>query len=101
MGSKQYYDAVTALDPSVHDYYRLFFAPGVAHCFGGAGAYPHTTFSALRRWVENGTVPDVVNATSVADKQGLTFDRPLCPYPKKHYYDGSGDVQSRNRYYYK
>ncbi|KAE8449645.1 hypothetical protein EG329_007975 [Mollisiaceae sp. DMI_Dod_QoI] len=101
MGSKHYYDAVAALDPTVHDYYRLFFAPGVAHCFGGAGAFPDTTFSALRRWVENGTIPDIVNATSVADSQGLTFDRPLCPYPKKQYYDGTGDVRSRDSFYCK
>ncbi|CZR56675.1 related to feruloyl esterase B precursor [Phialocephala subalpina] len=81
MGSKHYYDAVTALNPSIHDYYRLFFAPGITHCFGGSGAFPDTTFAALRRWVENGTAPDIVNATSVVYGQGLTFERLLCPYP--------------------
>ncbi|KUJ17391.1 feruloyl esterase-like protein B precursor [Mollisia scopiformis] len=101
MGSKHYYDSVTSLDPSVHDYYRLFFAPGIAHCFGGSGAYPDTTFAALRQWVENGTAPDVLNATSISYTRSVTFSRPLCPYPQKQYYDGTGDVNSRESFYCK
>lgn len=46
-GSAHYYDAATAIDPQVSEYFRLFFAPGVGHCFGGPGAYPDTTFEAL------------------------------------------------------
>lgn len=101
MGSKQYYDAVTALDPAVHDYYRLFFAPGLAHCFGGNGAYPDKTIDALRAWVENGIAPEVLNARSFPNDQSVAFSRPLCPYPQKQYYDGSGDVKSGDSFYCK
>ncbi|KAF4630690.1 hypothetical protein G7Y89_g7442 [Cudoniella acicularis] len=80
-GSMHYYDAVAALDPSVHDFYRLFPAPGLLHCFGGSGAYPDGTFDALRKWVEEGVAPDALNATSV-DTTPI-INRKLCPYPKK------------------
>jgi len=57
-GGEHYYRAVMKLDPAVHGYYRLFLAPGINHCFGGAGAFPDTAFDAPREWVENGVAPD-------------------------------------------
>lgn len=83
-----------ALDPNVQDYYRLFFAPGLGHCFGGAGAYPDDTFDKMVKWVEHGIAPDTLNATSMPDSEGKTFNRPLCAYPKKQYYKDSGDTRS-------
>lgn len=65
-----YYDAVTALDPSVQDYYRVFLSHGLDHCFGGAGAYPATTFDAMRSWVEKGTSPETLAASTEADLEG-------------------------------
>ncbi|KAI0103911.1 putative feruloyl esterase [Nemania sp. FL0031] len=88
-GSEAYYDKVTAADPNVHDFYRLFLAPGVSHCFGGPGAFPDTTFDALRNWVENGIAPETLAATSVGTDP--IIHRTLCPYPKKQKYDGTGD----------
>ena len=29
---------------NVNSFYRLFLAPGVKHCYGGAGAYPKDAF---------------------------------------------------------
>ncbi|KAF1811428.1 putative feruloyl esterase [Eremomyces bilateralis CBS 781.70] len=87
--SEDYYDRIAAVDPNVQDYYRLFLAPGLGHCFGGSGAYPDTTFDALREWVENGIAPETVAATSVSTSP--VIKRPLCPYPKKQIYDGIGD----------
>jgi feruloyl esterase len=94
LGTKRYYDEVTAADPSVQDYYRLFYAPGVSHCEGGVGAYPDALFDNMVKWVEQGIAPDTVNATSPPDSEGKTFNRPLCPYPKQQYYKGSGDITS-------
>ncbi|KAF2194560.1 tannase and feruloyl esterase [Zopfia rhizophila CBS 207.26] len=75
--SRQYYDAVTAVDPLVHEYYRLFEAPGLAHCNGGAGAYPAGTFDALVEWVEKGIVPETLRATAPSNQSRI-----LCPYPQ-------------------
>ncbi len=71
----------------MHDYYRLFFAPGLEHCFGGSGAYPYSTFDTLRTWVENGTAPDTLSATTVSVSP--EFNRTLCPYPKKQFFNGT------------
>ncbi|KAK6614730.1 hypothetical protein H4I96_01051 [Botrytis cinerea] len=84
-----YYDSVTALDPTVHDYYRLFMSPGLGHCFGGSGAYPSDTFDTMRAWVENGTIPDTMNATFPSN---TAVKRTLCPYPLKQTHDGVGNA---------
>jgi hypothetical protein len=68
----------------------LFLAPGLNHCFGGNGAFPDTTFDAMREWVENGVAPDSLAATSV--NTSPIIKRTLCPYPKKQVYDGVGNA---------
>ncbi|KAI4599404.1 hypothetical protein KJ359_001846 [Pestalotiopsis sp. 9143b] len=88
-GSMHYYDSVMAADEDVHDFYRLFLAPGINHCLGGSGAYPDGTFDAMREWVENGVAPDTLAATSLNDSPN--FERSLCPYPKKQVYNGVGN----------
>ncbi|GKT42802.1 putative feruloyl esterase [Colletotrichum spaethianum] len=47
------------------DFSRFFLAPSVNHCFGGNGAYPASTFDAMREWVENGMAPDTLMASTV------------------------------------
>ncbi|KAF7933271.1 hypothetical protein EAE99_003156 [Botrytis elliptica] len=78
-------DSVTALDPNVHEFYRVFMAPGVAHCLGGPGAFPADTFDTMRAWVENGTVPDTMDSTFLSN---TAIKRTICPYPLKQTYDG-------------
>lgn len=73
-------------DPGVHDYYRYFEAPGLAHCAGGKGGQPTTTFDALRRWVENGTAPESL-PVEYAGANG-TNTRIVCPYPAMARYIG-------------
>lgn len=89
-GSTHYYDAVMAMDENVHDFFRLFLAPGINHCFGGNGAYPDGTFDAMREWVESGVIPDTMTARSVG--VAPTIQRILCPYPMKQVYDGTGNA---------
>ncbi len=72
------------------DYYRMFLAPGIAHCFTGPGAFPDTTFDALVKWVEKGVAPDSLPATSVGTNP--IIKRTLCPYPKREKYDGVGNL---------
>ena len=71
---------------------RLFLAPGVQHCAGGAGpssfgqggpsgAQPtHDLNAALERWVQQGLAPESIIATKL--EKGITVGtRPLCAFP--------------------
>src|SRR5262245_25873572 len=48
----EYFDAVTNKVPASKDSVRLFLAPGVLHCGGGAGPDRFDTLTALENWVE-------------------------------------------------
>lgn len=80
---------MTALHPDVHDFYRLFEAPGLGHCQGGIGGYPARSFEALVAWVEMGIAPEALEAINYANRTNL-----LCPYPKKAVYLGHGTEYS-------
>jgi hypothetical protein len=71
-------------------FYRLFRAPGVAHCAGGAGPQPQDLFGALVDWVENGAAPErILGRTTIG---GVPRTRPLCPYPQTAMYRGTGNT---------
>ena len=93
------------------DFARLFMAPGVGHCGGGVGPNrfnslsPRTAppadepgddvFAAVTDWVENGVAPRRIVATKYVDDdpaKGIAMQRPLCPYPQKAWYRGSGST---------
>jgi hypothetical protein len=74
-------------------FFRLFRAPGVAHCGGGAGPQPQNLFGALVDWVENGVAPESILAQNTSGGV-VTRTRPLCPYPQTAIYDGLGDPNS-------
>ena len=75
---------------------RLFLAPGMGHCQGGASALDSfDLLTAVVDWVEKGTAPDAVTAT------GRAFpgrSRPLCAYPKHAHYKGQGDTQDAKNF---
>jgi feruloyl esterase len=92
--SVQYYQRV--LDTlggasKVDGSYRLFMAPGMAHCGGGEGPNAFDAVAALEQWVEYGEAPDRIVA-SRATKGVLDRTRPLCPYPQVAIYKGSGST---------
>ncbi|MFD5466972.1 DUF6351 family protein [Kitasatospora sp. NPDC127059] len=73
---------------NVDDFYRLFLAPGTAHC-GLSGKTADLT--ALTAWVEQGKAPQTLPATlNTAD--GRTVSRNLCAYPLVSRYTGHGDI---------
>ncbi|HEU4391507.1 MAG TPA: tannase/feruloyl esterase family alpha/beta hydrolase, partial [Blastocatellia bacterium] len=78
-------------------FYRLFRAPGVAHCAGGDGPQPQNLFDALVNWVESGVPPDRILAQNIAAGV-VTRSRPLCPYPQTAVYNGSGDINDAANY---
>jgi len=71
--------------------YRLFMAPGMAHCGGGEGPNQFDMLAALEQWVEQGKAPDRVVAQG-RTSDGLERTRPLCPYPQVAEYKGSGST---------
>ena len=76
---------------SVQKFFRLFRAPGVAHCAGGAGPQPQNLFNVLVDWVENKKPPkSILSAVTTAGV--VTRTRPLCPYPQTAIYKGSGST---------
>ncbi|HZL96702.1 MAG TPA: tannase/feruloyl esterase family alpha/beta hydrolase [Vicinamibacterales bacterium] len=95
--SIDYYESVLSFFSSaggggnVPGFYRLFMAPGMAHCSGGNGPNTFDMQAALEQWVEGGAAPDRIVATralnGVVDRL-----RPLCPYPQVAVYNGTGDT---------
>jgi hypothetical protein len=93
------------------DFYRLFMVPGMAHCGGGPGPNafgqgvngPNPAdaaddiLTALDQWVERHDAPDKIVATKYVNddpKQGIAFQRPLCPFPQFAKYKGTGSTTS-------
>jgi len=83
----KYFEAVRDKVPAARESVRLFLAPGVLHCGGGAGPDRFDALTAMERWVEQGTPP----ASMIATKANQPLSRPLCPYPQLARYQGAGD----------
>jgi tannase/feruloyl esterase len=110
-----YYRKVTSVMGDVHDFYRVFMAPGMAHCYGGPGPNSfgngdnhgpvidakHDLLKALELWVERGVAPDKIIATKyVSDNpaKGIASQRPLCPYPQISTYNGRGRASDQSSF---
>jgi hypothetical protein len=75
---------------------RLYLAPGMGHCGGGAATLDtFDLLGAVVEWVEKGTAPDAVTAT------GRAFpgrSRPMCAYPNFAHYKGAGDIEDAKNF---
>jgi Tannase and feruloyl esterase len=100
LNSINYYESVVAFFdkqpfakpvPEVESFYRLFMAPGMAHCAGGTGPNSFDLQTALEQWVERGVAPEQVTATRSINGV-IDRSRPLCGYPKTAVYLGKGDI---------
>ena len=117
--SIKYYESVAAQMSgvgSIRAFYRLFLAPGMGHCGGGAGPNAvgaafglppsnrdpaHDVVSAVARWVEDGVAPETITATLYRDNdpaQGIAAQRPWCVYPATARLEGQGDRREANSY---
>jgi feruloyl esterase len=74
------------------EFIRLFMAPGVTHCAGGAGPQPTGLVEALLAWVEDGKAPETLLATRREQSGTISRSRPLCQYPQVAKYKGSGST---------
>ena len=89
---------------------KMYLVPGMGHCAGvgsvsgvaGPAATsnsvplpkPGQLFSALVDWVENGNAPSAITLTSADNSVG----QPVCPYPQKAIYSGTGSVTQASSY---
>jgi feruloyl esterase len=94
LNATAYYEQVVKTSrgsANISNSYRLFMAPGMAHCGGGEGPNEFDKIGALEQWVEKGKAPDQIIASH--SKNGVVDrTRPLCPYPQVATYKGSGSI---------
>jgi feruloyl esterase len=60
---------------------RLFLVTGMQHCSGGIGPDQFDTLSAIEAWVEHGTPPQAIPASTKPDSPA-PHSLPLWPYPR-------------------
>ena len=97
-GSINYYEAVAKQDPASRDFVRLFMLPGVLHCAGGPGPDRADWFRTIDEWVEKGVAPERVIATKAATTTTPARTRPLCAYPLRAVYSGSGSIDEEKNF---
>lgn len=108
---KEYYERAAhkmgGMD-QVQSFAKLFFLPGVGHCFQSDPNRKTTNYvdylSALEQWVEQGKEPTLLTAAhatgKVAAPDGIFMPpkaqigrtRPICAYPAQTVYKGSGNI---------
>ena len=93
-----YYGKVLATDPKAREYVRLFMLPGVLHCAGGNGPANVAWLRAMVAWVEQGKAPEQLVASKRDSTDRVLRSRPLCAYPKRAVYSGSGSTDDANNF---
>jgi Tannase and feruloyl esterase len=116
LSTVNYYENVIGKmgEKTAEDFVRVYLAPGMQHCGGGAGAtvlgaVPDTGAEpqrgiqpALERWVETGDAPTEIVATKYKNplnpQAGVAATRPICAYPKVARYKGSGSTDDASNF---
>ncbi|KAI8942319.1 hypothetical protein NX059_000398 [Plenodomus lindquistii] len=108
-------EAVNLTMDEMHEFFRLFYVPGMAHCIGGAGQgfigqpmvdrptsaefnnSQHNVLLALVEWVEDGRAPGSLIGTKFEGSQlvggKVESQRTHCVYPNISRWDGVGDTK--------
>ena len=84
-GSINYYERVQGRmggQAETAKFALLFLFPGLDHGFNGYGAKPTNHFDVLIHWVEEGKVPDKINAEVRDKSNNLVRSRSFAPYRK-------------------
>ena len=100
LASVAYFNRVAAANGGVSKIqanYRLFMAPGMGHCGGGAGPNDFDELAALEQWVEQGKAPDMIPASHSRDGK-VDRTRPLCSYPQVASYKGTGSIDEASNF---
>ena len=94
----KYYERVLSKNADAREYVRLFMEPGVLHCAGGNGPSNAPWLAAIVDWVEKGIAPEQLIATKQDSTGKAILARPLCAYPKRAVYKGSGSPNEANSF---
>lgn len=99
-GTVDYYNQVREkLGPGhTQQFVRLFLAPGVGHCGGGAGPQLTDPLSTLVDWVEHGNAPRTLDSARTGPDGKVTATRPVCLYPTVAKWTGAGDSVDGSTY---
>jgi feruloyl esterase len=93
-----YYERLKAGDPTAPEYARLFMMPGVLHCGGGRGADSAEWLGPITAWVERGVAPDRIVSSRKGEEGKAVRTRPLCAYPQRAVYSGSGSTDEEKNF---
>ena len=93
LGTVNYFNRVTKTvgAAKAEDNMRLFMVPGMGHCRGGDGTDDFDMIKAMERWAEDGKGPSSIPASRMREGK-VDRTRPLCAYPTKAVYKGSGST---------
>ncbi|TVY75885.1 Tannase, partial [Lachnellula suecica] len=74
---------------AVSDFYKFYSVPGATHCAANPlepnGPFPQTNLAVLIDWVENGIVPETLNAT-VLQGEYIGENRQICEWPLRPFW---------------
>jgi feruloyl esterase len=76
---------------------QLYMLPGVSHCDGGEGPDRFDAVAALDEWFDTGHAPPRIVATHETDGTAART-RPICPYPQRAVYSGSGSLDQEKNF---
>jgi len=93
-----YYEKVLAKDPNAREFVRLFMLPGVLHCGEGNGPADVAWLRAMVDWVEKSQAPEQLVATKSDSTRKVVRSRPVCAYPKRAVYSGSGSTDDASSF---
>ena len=94
----KYYRRLLDRDPHAPDYARLFLMPGVLHCGGGPGPDRADWIGALTDWTEREKPPTRVIARKLGADQTPVRTRPLCAYPERAVFNGTGNPDDEHSF---
>ncbi len=97
LGTIRYFDSVRSRDAKASDYMRMFLLPGVLHCGGGPGPDNADWAAAIDGWVETGRAPERIIAQK-GTGANVTRTRPLCSYPQRAVYVGTGSTDQADNF---
>lgn len=92
-------DVKATVGSNADAFMRLYVAPNVQHCGGGAGADQTTALlPALDAWVTSKTAPGDLTTAKFNASGATVLSRPLCRYPTFAKYSGSGNVNDASSF---
>ena len=98
LSTVNYYARVQQRDRTSGTFTRLYLLPGVEHCNGGSGPARVDWLTAITEWVEKGKTPERLVSSKMGPNGQAVRTRPICPYPQRAVYKGSGSTDEEQNF---